>query len=537
LNRISFCEFRSFSDLFKDYTENFESLSPYFSGDFRKEEDLIDACRRVAQDRPDRTRLASVLRKQANAFGIAEQSEPLIRKLSQPESIAVVTGQQLGLFGGPLYTLLKSISAIQLAERLEELSGQPAVAVFWLEGEDHDFEEVASSGFLTGSGTAKVSYTPDDPAASETAIGRLSLTQDIIASVDDLEQLLPPTDFRDDLMSVVRSAYAPGRSMLEAFVTLVEHLLEPGKILFISPDDDQLKEMAAPLFDKELTDYSTSSSLLSAQSALLEEKYHAQVKTNPTNLFVHGDDRRTALDAVDDGFRTRDGQDVTLEKLQMLLADSPGSFSPNVVMRPLMQDYLLPTAAYIAGPGEVAYFAQFKGLYEWAGIQMPIIYPRASCTLLEKRISKIILRDELHIPDFEEQFEKVFRNVVLATMDTSLEDEFKKASTGLHQAINTIKPVIENVDRSLVKSADALRATFMKEWSRLQDRVLKSEKAQHETLKTQLEKVATALFPSGIPQERFVSPLYFLNKYGPDFGSTLFEQIDLDTTTHQIIEI
>jgi len=537
LNRIPFSEFRSFSKLFKEYTENFDALAPFFNGDFRSDEQLIEACERTNVRHPDRSKLSAILRRQAADFGVSEQSERLIAKLEDPNSVAVVTGQQLGLFGGPLYTLLKSLTAIQLAERMETLSTQPVVPIFWLEGEDHDFEEVASTGLLTGSGLQTVTYTPSNDSATETAIGRLTLSEEVVSAIDELQEILPPTDFRDDLLDVVRSAYAPGRSMLEAFVTLVDHILGPGKILFVSPDDSGLKEMAAPLFDRELTDFASSSERLLSSSAKLEESFHVQVKTDPTNLFLHGDERRTALDAVENGFETRDGQAFSLQALQSLLEESPGSFSPNVVMRPLMQDFVLPTAAYVAGPGEVAYFAQFKSLYDWAGIEMPIVYPRASCTLLEKRISKIVDRDELNIPDFEEQFEKVFRSVVLDAMETDLAEEFKSASAGLHQAINTIKPVIESVDRSLVRSADALRATFMKEWSRLQDRVLKAEKQQHETLKLQLEKVSTNLFPSGIPQERFVSPLYFLNKYGPDFGMQLAELIELDTTSHQVINI
>ncbi len=537
MNRIPFSSFESFSRLFQDYTEEFEKLAPFFNGDYRSDEDLTRACERAAAKHPNRAPLAEILTRQAASFNLAESSATLLEKISDPSSVAVVTGQQLGLFGGPLYTLFKSVTAIQLAARLEQLTGRGAVPVFWLEGEDHDFQEIASAGFLSGDEASKVVYSPADNDSAMTAVGRHVLTPEITAAVEDVEQLLQPTDFRDELISLVRTAYASENSMLQAFVTVMNAIIGPGRILFLSPDDPGLKSLASPLFAKEIEDFSTSSSLLESVTADLEKDYHAQVQTNPTNLFLHTDTGRVAIDVVNEAFQTRDGENISRDRLTERLADSPQDFSPNVVMRPLMQDTVLPTAAYVAGPGEVAYFAQFKKLYEWADIPMPIIYPRASATLLEKRVGKILERQALSIPDFEEQLERLFGRVVLDHMEVDLDAEFKSASASLHKAVNEIKPVIEKIDRSLVKTADATRAAFMKEWSRLQNRVGKAEKQQHDLMKTQLNRASTSLFPFGILQERVLSPLYFLNKYGPDLGQILIQHLDLNTTAHQVIEI
>ena len=540
MNRIPFSAFESFSRLFKDYTEDFEKLAPLFNGDYRSDQDLIHACERAAAKHRNRAQLTEILTRQAANFNIAESSAALVEKISNPSSVAVVTGQQLGLFGGPLYTLFKSVTAIQLAARLEQLTGRPAVPVFWLEGEDHDFQEIASAGFLSGDEAKKVEYKPISPADGDfakTAVGRHMLTPEIAAAVDDVENLLQPTDFRDELISLLHGAYASESSMLQAFVRVMDTIIGPGRILFLSPDDPGLKSLASPLFAKEIEDFSTSSSLLESVSADLEKDYHVQVRTSPTNLFLHTDAGRMAIDVVNGGFQTRDGQSISGDQLTQRLKDSPQDFSPNVVMRPLMQDTVLPTAAYVAGPGEIAYFAQFKKLYEWADIPMPIIYPRASATLLEKRVGKILERQDLVIPDFEEQLERLFGRVVLDRMEVDLGAEFESASASLHKAVNEIKPVIEKIDRSLVKTADATRAAFMKEWSRLQNRVEKAEKQRHNVVKMQLNRALTILFPFGILQERVLSPLYFLNKYGPDLGQMLIQHLDLNTTAHQVIEI
>ena len=536
MNRIPFSSFSSFSDLFKDYTENFEKLAPFFASDYRDPAALQSTIEKVAAKHPDRSALIDALSRQAESFGILEASAPLIEKISNPESVAVVTGQQLGLFGGPLYTLYKIITAIQLADQIETSSGRPAVPVFWLEGEDHDFDEIAGAGFLQGDDAIKVRYTPEDTDSIETAIGRLVISGEIEASLEQLEEILQPTEFSGPLMGLMRKAYAPGQTMLQAFVTVMNAMLGEGRVLYLSPDDPGLKKMASPLFKREITDFETSSGRLGFVSERIEALYHAQVQSRPLNLFIHGDERRTSIDVSDAGFVTRDGQAFSKEELLTLLESDPGAFSPNVVMRPLMQDTVLPTAIYVAGPGEVAYFAQFKPLYEWANIPMPVIYPRASVTLYEKRISKIVDKNALTLTDFEEQLDRLFRQVVLDNMESNPEDDFKAASRFLHQAINEIKPVVEKVDRSLVKSADATRNALMKEWSRLQDRVIKAERQQHDVVKNQLNRASSNLFPFEIPQERALSPVYFLNKYGPEFGQKLINTLDLDTTSHQIIE-
>lgn len=536
MNRVPFSSFSTFSRLFKDYTENFEKLAPYFAGDYRNPDHLRRAARLAAEQHPDRGVLVSVLRSQAESFGLAESSAALIDKLADPACVAIVTGQQLGLFGGPLYTLYKIVTAIQVAEKFEEDFGRSAVPVFWLEGEDHDFEEIASTVLLAGSVATRINYDPDNGQNLEMATGRLLLRDEIIATIDELEALLQPTEFKDGVMEIIRTAYAPGQTMLQAFVSVINAVLGPGRVVFVSPDDPDLKSLVSPLFEHEIRDSATSSKLLKQVSAELEDEYHVQVRTRPLNLFIHGDLGRASIDVTDAGFESRDDRLFTEASLLDFLKTDPGVFSPNVVMRPLMQDTVLPTAVYIAGPGEIAYFAQFKPLYEWAGIAMPVIYPRASATILEKRISKVIDKYNLDIPRFEEQWERLFRDIVVEQMDGDLDGDFKAAASHLHRAIDDIKPIIEHVDRSLVRTAEATLNSFMKEWTRLKVRVVRAERQQQDVVKEALGRASSSLFPFGLPQERALSPLYFLNKYGPDFGQTLINTLDLDTTSHQVIE-
>jgi bacillithiol biosynthesis cysteine-adding enzyme BshC len=214
-----------------------------------------------------------------------------------------------------------------------------------------------------------------------------------------------------------------------------------------------------------------------------------------------------------------------------------GRFSPNVVMRPLTQDLLLPTAAYVGGPGEVAYFAQYRGAYEWAGLPMPVIWPRASVTLVERRVRRSMDRLGRDVPDFSGDVEALFSGLVLEQLDFDLEARFGEATAHLDQAVIGLKETLTEVDPSLDKTVEATRAALIKEMERLRERVVRSERRRQEELRAHVDKVAGALFPGGGFQERVVTPLWFLNKYGPDFFVRLMEQIDVGSGRHQVVDL
>lgn len=537
MTRTPFSSFNSFSRLFRDYTGSFDSLAEFYAWDYRSDDDVRAAADEAATLERDRSALAAALRGQARRFGLAEASDELISRLEDPEAVAVVTGQQLGLFGGPLYTLYKTLTAVRLAEHLSELTGRPTVPVFWLEGEDHDFAEVASTALLDRDDPVRIRYNRPGADDIRSAVGRLELEESITDAVDHAREVLPDSDFAPGLIDLLQSAYRPGRGMLDAFVEVVSTWIGPGRVLFLSPDDTNIKRLARRVFIREIEDHKESARRLTDVSRRLEKDYHAQVASTHLNLFLHADQRR-AVERDGDGFRLH-GSDRTLtrDELLALVDDDPDALSPNVVLRPLMQDAVLPTAAYVAGPGEVAYFAQFKPLYDWAEIPMPVIYPRASVTLMERRIGRILEEHELTVSDFDDQVERLFRRVVVDEMEVDLEAEFKEKSASLHQSINGIKPIIEDVDRTLIRTAEATRALFMKEWNKLKDKVVRAEKDRHDIVREQLERASASLYPFGTLQERVLSPLFFMSKYGPDLAERILEQIDLDTREHQVLEL
>ncbi len=530
---------QAFPALFTTYGTDFARVAPFYAGDWQDPTARADAAQQAAQHTRDRNTLADVLLAQNKRWGLDEATRAHIEALRDPASVAVVTGQQVGLFTGPLYTPLKTITALHVTRQLAEETGRPVVPVFWLEGGDHDLDEVTGMNVLRGNDMASLRYTghvlPDDGNLG--SVGRLAFTEQITEVLDALEDLLPPSDFRPEVMDLLRSAYQPGATFTDAFAQTMRGLFPDAGLVFIDPDDAALKRLAAPLFKREIEDHATSFQRLQDVSEALDEDFHAQVRPRSTNLFILEDGGRYPLDTTDEGFAVRGTNRVYAQQALLAMLDAePERFSPNVVLRPLMQDVLLPTAAYIGGPGEISYFAQFKPIYEWAGVPMPLIYPRASLSLVEGKVQKVLDRYGLDVDAFAQDLDQLFQRVVKQEMSVDVDALFKDAAKHLHQAINEIKPPLEQVDRTLIKAAEATRAAFMKEWGQFKGRVVKAEKRNQEVVLGQLEKAQANLFPSGL-QERAISIFYFLNKYGPSLLRTLEENLDLDTSAHQVLEL
>ncbi len=541
VRRCSFDDLPGFSDLFARYCSDYASVADYYAGDFRSAEARRAAAQRAADHPRDRDAVADVLLDQNTTWGLTEATRASIEALRDPSSVAVVTGQQVGLLTGPLYTIYKTITALQLADWLSEETGRPVVPVFWVEGEDHDFDEIAHTQLLHRNDLVSLRYKghrePDDGNLG--AVGRLELTDQITAVLQQLDDILPPSDFKPAVMERVRSAYQPGTSLEDAFTALIRALFPEAGLVFLNPDDARLKAQVQPLFRREIKDYTTPYERIEAVSEPLREQYHAQVHARPTNLFWLGAAGRFPIDAQDDGSFALRGRDQAFSRDELLahLEETPEHFSPNVVLRPLMQDALVPTAAYVAGPSETAYFAQYKGVYDWAEIPMPIIYPRASVSLVESKVQKVLDKYDLALCDLGGDFEQLFQRVVVDTMEVDVDAVFSEAARHLHEAINTLKPSVEAVDRTLVKSAEATRAALQKEMNELKQRVVRAEKRNQDEVRSQLRKAHDNLFPNGTLQERVVSVLYFLNKYSPALLRDLRNTLSLDTTAHQVVAL
>ena len=513
VERISFTDLHGFSTLFRDYCTNYEALSDYFAGDWSRSEERARAVERAAAFDRDRDTLADALLGQHAAWGDGEAARAGIEALREPDTAAVVTGQQVGLFTGPIYTILKALSAIQLADRLAEETGRRIVPVFWLGGEDHDVDEISRVVALRKNLPVELRLQADE-AGSPGPAGRIRPGNGIMGGImDRLEELLPDTDFKGDVLHMVREAYGAGATLSEGFARMLRALF-PGLVI-INPDDASLKRLAAPLFAREIEEAETAAALVRRVSDELGRTYHEQVFVRPANLFLLKEEGRIPLDLDGEDFVARGtGQRMTRAEALDLLRRSPESFSPNVVLRPLMQDLLLPTALYVGGPGEIAYFAQCHPLYEWAGLPMPLIYPRAGATFLEPHVAKVLDTYGLVVGDFAGDTDRLFHRVVVDSMQGNLDEAFDEAARRLGEAVDHVRAPLREVDGTLAKAADAAQKALADELARLQAKGVRAEKKKQDMVRTRLEKAQGNLYPNGVLQERELSVLHFLNKYG-----------------------
>lgn len=535
VRRVPFSRFKGFPALFQDYSGDFERLSEFYAGDFRDRSERVRAVERATAVERDRAPLAEVMLEQNERWGMSAATRSNIGALRNDNAAAVVTGQQVGIFAGPLYTILKAITTIQLARQLSDESGRAVVPVFWLGVEDHDFEEVASVHLLRRNEPEALRYgeAPDGPPGP---VGRLRMSSEIDRLVNQIDEILPPTDFKPEVMRVLRETYRSGETFGDAFARLLRELLPDSGLVLLSSDDARLKRLVAPLYRREIADPQALSAAVGGVSTQLAERYHQQVHVTPTNLFLLDGDGRYPIDLEGDRFRLR-GIDraFSADELLKMLDDHPERFSPNVVLRPLTQDTLLPTATYVGGPGEISYFAQYRAAYEWAGVPMPLIYPRASVTLVESKVEKVLEKYNLDVPDFEDDVDRLFQRVVVDAMDVDLDRLFQDASQPLHESVNTVKQSLEALDPTLGKAAEATRSALMGEFEKLKGKAVRLEKKNKEVIRNQLAKAHANLYPNGILQERALSLVYFLNKYGLSLTDELAASLSTDTSEHQVM--
>ena len=505
----------------------------FYRWDWGRPDDRAAAAEQAAARPIDRNVLAGILAEQNRAWGASGKDLTRTDILRQPGSVAVVTGQQLGLFAGPLYSIYKALSAVHYAEQIEVETGRPAVAVFWLAGEDHDFEEVQGTVFTDGEDVRRVRYDSD---AVGGPVGRMVLDADALATtLRQLDASLPQGPFRDEVLELVNACYRPGVTMRDAFARLLRRLA-PGLVL-MSVDDPRLKALAAPVFEKEVADWEGTHTALTQVSRQLEEAgFHAQVKPMPVNLFAFTDDgQRLPIDPEGEGFRLRGGEAISADELARWASETPERLSPNVVLRPLVQDVLLPTVAYVAGPGEAAYFAQLKPVYERFGVAMPVVWPRLSLTVVEPGVAKVLDRYRLDLPDLSGEMHALWRRLALDASETDLAAAFADARATLDALAARLNEPVTATSTTLESALGAAQTRMMNALNRLEVKTVRVEKRNHDDVRSRLERAQAALWPGGSLQERALSPLQFAALYGLDVFSDLIGAVDLDPSAHHIL--
>ncbi len=545
MNCIPYNELQSgesgFSRLFVDYIDNYSNVKDFFIGDFRDKKLWQSQINAILHREIDRSLLAHVLLNQNRDYQCGIKTLANIDLLLSDNTVAIVTGQQVGLFTGHLYTLYKILTTLKLTEQLsQQYPEYNFVPIFWLEGEDHDIEEVSSFSFLNASNELQQLRYPSDKTSGNNvgAVGSVHLDESIGMLFSNLHQALLPTEYSLKVFELFETAYQKGMTFSRAFIHLVNVLLEDSGLIFFDPHNPETKKILKPIFEQELSNISHTCNLVITQSELLEKQYHAQVKPRAVNLFLFHNGGRYAIEPHEHGFSLK-GTRRTFSKEEMFgfLNTDPNLFSPNVILRPICQDYLFPTLAYVAGPSEVAYFAQFKLLYENFNIPEPIIYPRCSATIVEERIQKIINKYSLQSKDFFTDIEALKGRITASISDFKVEELFSNTFGTVSESLTSLKDGLESIDPTLVPAMENTLVRMQGALNSLKEKTLAAQVRQHEISLRQLDKVAISLFPNSNLQEREMNIIYFLNKYGLELLRWLRSELVLDKFMHQIINL
>jgi len=491
----------------------------FYPRDFRDPKDMVAAARARAYPAERRAAAAAILGRQAEQFGVLDPSRAALTRFARPDSIAVVSGQQPGLFGGPLYTLYKLLTAARLARELEGTTGVPSVAVFWVASDDHDFDEVRTIHMSDGGeGPTPLSY-PAEAAPRGVSAARVTFGPAVEALVRSAESLLPPSPFRDAVLARLKAAYAPGRGFAEAFARFLAPIAAEEGVLLFDASDGEAKAAALPIFEREVALGGGSSMVAKERGEALEKAgYHAQIGRggNELNLFWHARERE-AVRVTDSGaFRLMtSGQELSASKLLALIRNRPADVSPGVLLRPLMQDYLFPTAAYVGGPAEVAYWAQVHALYPLFDMEPPAVTPRAGATLLEPKVARVLERFGLEWTQLAGDAEGAVQAGLRALLPEDFGTLFARERRELEAVLARVKEAVLAFDPSLEAAVGTAGNRIEREIEALEKKLMHVWKRRQEESVQQIRRAHGHLFPRGGLQERTVSFLGYAARYGP----------------------
>ena len=508
------------SSLFLDYLYHFDRVSGFYQWNFADSQDLARSAQAIRYLEERRAKLISALRKQNG-------DSASLDKLAQPNTVAVVTGQQVGFLSGPEFTIFKALTAVKLARELSS-RGVPAVPVFWAASEDHDLAEVDHAWVFNQEGTpAKISLA--NTVSNGGPVGRVELNDLPFAELRDGLGELP---FADSVIKRLSEWYRPGETFASAFLGFLKFLLADLGIVFVDPLRPDIREIVAPFLQETVARVpELIGGLRKRNDELKAAGYHAQVVVDEdaSLLFLLGQNRRTALRWNSSQFVTKDRSYDANE-----LAAQAERISPNALLRPVMQDYLLPTVSYVAGPSEIAYMAQGQVLYEKLLGRMPVIFPRNSFTLLDARSAKLMDRFGLWLPDLLGHHEHVKSHIAAKLVPANLNDEFAALRSSIGSQLDKVQNDLSRFDPTLEKAAKKSSAKIAYQVEKLCRKTARETLRRDERATKDAAYLINMIYPHRHLQERFYSIVPFLAQHGLDLPQRLFESVQLTCPHHMV---
>jgi len=486
----------------------------------------------VPLDRRRQSLVANALEKQNRSWHASEQTLHNIQRLREG-TFAVVTGQQVGLFGGPLMSLFKAASVLALARQVQQ-TGVDCVPVFWLATEDHDLDEINQALLLTHD-LRLVPFKANAAGIAGSPVARIPFAPGVNQLVAEAAKLLGESLAAEYL----RESYAEGETFSNAFANLYARIFGGHGLILLDPADPELHCIAAPLFVHSLhRSAELDQAVLERNRELHDAGYHEQVKVTreSTPLFALVDGARIPVHRSDGAFAIGKER-LSGDELELHIKAAPENFSANVLLRPVLQDYWLPTLAYIGGPAEIAYFAQAAVLYEKLLGRITPILPRMSATLIEPRVERLLLKYQVELPELFHGECQLRDCLAARSLPTELKANFEDTRRAVQTTMGNLNASLQKLDPTLAEAAARATSKMRYQVERLEKRAAQAELRRTEILVRHAAQIENALYPKKSLQEREIAALHFYANHGPKLINQLIDLAQTPCPEHKVLRL
>ena len=452
----------------------------------------------------------------------------------------IITGQQPGLFTGPLYTIYKAATTIVLARRLQAQSGTPYAPIFWVASDDHDFEESRTANLLTPSHEIlSLLYAPDNYLAGQ-PMNQVPIEHSLHDLVEEAATHTRGSEFRAEIVHFLHESIEQSTSLANWTARLIARLFRDTPLTVFTPELPSARELAAPIFEQELDNPLSTTALINETGQRLRKHDFAQQITKHPNeccfFLAMGDRRRKVLFENGVYVLPEENLHFSASEIRKLLQDDPSRFTPNVALRCVVQQQLFPVEAYVAGPGELAYWAQLKPVFEHFGKEMPVVYPRAQCALVDAKMQDRMAQFRFTRDDLTLSSEQLLARALQVTAQTPALDIVRQYRERVSATLTPLSDELKPLNTQVAQMAGKMIDRFQSEFDRLERALARDDEVHMETIRKQIARLTVSLYPTRRPQERVLNIFSFLFEHGWDLIPRLIEEIDVDAfTTKEIV--
>lgn len=472
-----------------------------------------------------RQELASYIKDFMGKFPTSEQVKVSLEKLQQNNSTVVIGGQQAGIMTGPLYSIHKLISIVAFAKEKEEELKIPVIPIFWIAGEDHDYPEVNHIFTKSGAKMNKVVYP--EKVLEKKMVSNITFDKQICRNwVEDIIEAYGETAYTKELMLLLEEAIQKSETFVDLFGYIIMTLFKDTGLLLVDSGDKKFRQLQIEILRQQIhLSKEITHSVLTQQEKLKTSGItnSIDISANAANLFFYDEKKhnRLLLEYQPDTAVFSDKEQTiqfTLDQLLQIAEVSPGKLSNNVVTRPITQELLFPTLAFIAGPGEIAYWAELQQAFRHFSLKMPPLVPRINITLLERDIETDLNELELKLEDVLVRGLEEEKNAFLQSLQSDQADSlFSALKSDIHKRYRCIEDYAAAEAKGIVQLLKKNEQKVIEQIQFLQQKIESDIQLQHSHIIKKYERAGVSLKPEGAPQERVWNALYFMNRYGTGF--------------------